>query len=149
MQKEKNEKQLLEEIFKNIDMGMQSINDITPKVKNTDLKKELARMYENYDKIATQARVLVDEEKLDIKTSHPFKKAMLWSSIQLNTMKDNSTNHILGILIQGCAMGYASLIDVAQTSTKKDGKIYKLAKELIEIEQNDEKRLTALLSATK
>lgn len=149
MQKEKKERHLLEEIFKNVNIGMQSVNDLISKVEDDSLKNELARMYENYDKFSTHATVIADEENFDVKEINSFKKAMIWTSIQFNTIKDNSTNHILSMLIKGSVTGYTTLIEEIHKSAVNDGKIYDLAMELVQIEKEDEKRLTALLTADK
>lgn len=149
MQKVKKDRHLLEEIFKNVNIGMQSVNDLMPKVEDEFLKNELARMYENYDKFSTHAAVIADEEKFDVKEINSFKKAMIWTSVQFNTMKDNSSNHILSMLIKGSVTGYTTLIEEIHKSNVQHGKIYDLAMELIQIEKEDEKRLTALLTTDK
>lgn len=149
MQKDKKERQLLAEIFKNLNMGMQSINDLLPKVEDTKIKNELVQMYENYDKFSTQAHLLAENENFDVKTINPFKKAMLWSSIQLNILKDDSSNHILSMLIQGSVMGYTSIMQTLQESGITEGKVYDLANDFIQMQQKDEKKLTALLAEKK
>lgn len=149
MHKDKKEKQLLTEIFKNLNMGMQSINDLLPKVEDTNIKNELVQMYENYDKLSTQAHILAEEANFDVKTINRFQKAMLWSSIQFNILKDDSSNHILSMLIQGTVMGYTSILQALQESGVCNGKIYALANDFIQMQQKDEKKLTALLTAKK
>src|SRR5699024_5851837 len=64
-------------------------------------KEELEREYGEYEKLVSRTAALAREKGIILKEPGPFKKAMMWSSIKLNTMKDDSRAHIAEMMTKG------------------------------------------------
>ena len=75
-----------------------------------------------------------------------MKKAMMWGSIKMNTLTDNSRAHIAEMMIQGTVMGITSLkTSLGDLPENDDEEITALLKELIALEEDFEKKLKEFL----
>jgi len=146
MQKNKKDKEILAEIYRNANLALTSICDIMPAIENVKVKGEIMRQHEEYEKICAKASALAKEYGVDIKGPSPIKKAMMWSAIKMNTAVDNSAKNIATLMIRGTVNGITSLKS-SYSSLPNDAKddIKGLLAELIALEENNEKRLKALL----
>jgi len=101
------------------------------------MKQELLNEYDGYEKISGKIATLMVEYALTPKEPNPLKKAMLWSSIKVNTLTNNSNSHIADMMIKGTVMGINELIQILnQKETVLDEKITEIAKELLALEES-------------
>ena len=77
----KKSEELLAEIYRNCQLALESISDILPAVEHEDLKAEILREHEEYEKISAEAAMLAKNKGLDVKSPNAMKKMMMWSSI--------------------------------------------------------------------
>ena len=138
--------EILSEIYRNCHLALQSISDILPAVEDEELKAEILREHEEYERISGKAACLARDKGLEVKEPGPVKKAMMWGSIKMSTMMDNSRPHIAEMMIQGTVMGITSLkTSIGDLPVDDDEEITALLKELIELEEDFEKRLKEFL----
>ena len=143
---EKKNEEILAEIYRNCQLALTSIADILPAIEDESLKAEILRQHEEYEKISARAAVIAKNKGLEIKEPNPIKKAMMWSSIKMSTLMDNSTPHIAEMMIQGTVMGITSLkTSLSDSEGYGDGEIIELLKELVCLEEDFEKRLKEFL----
>ena len=105
----KKSEEVLAEVHRNCLYALESISDILPETDDTELKEELLRQHEEYERISSQAALLARERSIELKNPSPIKKAMMWSGIKMNTMKDDSRAHIAEMMVQGTVMGVTAL----------------------------------------
>lgn len=142
----KKSEEILSEIYRNCHLALQSISDILPAVEDEELKAEILREHEEYERISGKAACLARDKGLEVKEPGPVKKAMMWGSIKMSTMMDNSRPHIAEMMIQGTVMGITSLkTSLGDLPEDDDEEITALLKELIELEEVFEKRLKEFL----
>lgn len=142
----KKSEEILSEIYRNYHLALQSISDILPAVEDEELKAEILREHEEYERISGKAACLARDKGLEVKEPGPVKKAMMWGSIKMSTMMDNSRPHIAEMMIQGTVMGITSLkTSIGDLPVDDDEEITALLKELIELEEDFEKRLKEFL----
>lgn len=144
---EKRENELLAEIYRNTHYALQSISDILPETEDGALKEELKKMHDGYEKISGKAALYAREGGIELKEPNPVKKAMMWSSIKMNTLKDGTAEHIAEMMTQGTVMGITALarsIGEAENADA-DAEVIGLAHELLELEQGYEERLKSYL----
>lgn len=143
---EKKNEEILAEIYRNCQLALTSIADILPAIEDEKIKAEILRQHEEYEKISAKAAVIAKNKGLELKEPNPLKKAMMWGSIKMNTLTDNSTPHIAEMMIQGTVMGITALkTSLSDSEGYGDGEIVELLKELITLEENFEKRLKEFL----
>ena len=94
MEEIKKSEEVLAEVHRNCQLALQSISDILPEVDDTAVKEELLRQHEEYERIGSKAAILAKDKNVELKNPGPIKKAMMWTSIKVNTMKDDSRAHI-------------------------------------------------------
>ncbi len=142
----KKSEEILAEIYRNAQLALQSIVDILPEVEAEDLKEEIMREHEVYEDISARASMLARDRGLELKEPNVMKKAMMWGSIKMNTLTDNTRSHIAQMMIQGTVMGITSLkTSQSQMSEGADKEIVDLLKEFIKIEEGFEKTLKGYL----
>lgn len=67
---------------------------------------------------------------------------MIWGSIKMNTLTDNSRAHIAEMMIQGTVMGITSLkTTLSEKPENDDPEIISLLEQLIELEEGFEEKL--------
>lgn len=146
MENKKSNSETLSEIYRNTQLAIQSISDILPEVEDENIKEEIIRQHDEYEKICAAATLLARNNGQELKEPSPFKKAMMWSSIKMNTMTDNSTQHIADMMLQGTVMGISSLKKTKSDSQGLlDSEVNSLLNELIALEETFERKLKAFL----
>ena len=142
----KKSEEILAEIYRNCQLALESISDILPEVEDEKLKAELLRQHEEYEHISGAAACLARDKALEIKEPSPMKKAMMWGSIKMNTMMDDSKSHIAEMMIRGTVMGITSLkTSYSERAKDDDEQITALLRELIALEEGFEKKLKSFL----
>ena len=142
----KKSEELLAEIYRNCQLALESISDVLPEVEDEKLREEITRQHEEYEKISAQAAMLTKDKALEVKEPNPMKKAMMWGSIKMNTLTDNSRSHIADMMIQGTVMGLTSLkTSYGERQENDDEEISALMRDLIALEEGFEERLKTYL----
>lgn len=140
-QVQKQTEEALAEIYRNAQLALQSISDILPAVEDEEVKKELSYQHEEYERFSAKAAILAKDMNLELKEPNVMKKAMMWGSIKMNTLTDNSRSHIADMMVQGTVMGVTSLRTTAgELSINGNEKILALLDEMISAEERFEKK---------
>ena len=142
----KSDSEILAEIYRNAQLAQVSITDLLPEVEDEEIKEELLREHEEYEKICSQAAHLATRYELDLKEPSPIKKAMMWSAIKMNAATDNSRQNVAQMMIKGTVNGITSL----KTSLTDGEKIMNidvknLLTDLISLEEGFERKLKSYL----
>ncbi|MBQ4098332.1 MAG: hypothetical protein IJC72_03390 [Clostridia bacterium] len=135
----------LNDIYKNAHIALQSISDLLPAVDDEDIKKELQEEYEGYEKIIGNISTFMAENGIEPQDVNPFKKAMLWSSIKMKTMINNSKNQVAEMMINGTVMGINELTAMKNESKNLNDEILSLLEDLLTLEEEYEQRLKKFL----
>ena len=141
----KHTSELLAEIYRNTHYALQSISDVLPETEDEELREELKRMHDGYEKISGKAAMFGRENGVELKEPNPVKKAMMWGSIKMSTLKDNSRAHVAEMMTQGTVMGITALSRSMNECKGADKEILQIAGELLHMEQNYEQTLKTYL----
>ncbi len=138
----KKTEEALAEIYRNAQLALTSIADILPEVgDDEEVKAELHAQHEEYEKFSAKAAMLARDMELELKEPNPMKKVMMWGSIKMSTLTDNSRSHIADMMVQGTVMGITALRTTAgELSENGDERILSLIDEMIEKEEEFEVR---------
>ena len=130
-------------IYQNIRTAVQSIEDILPKVKDSNLQKELANEEDKYIALEKECELFAKAEKIEgIKDNNWLEKAKLWSSINISTMTDKTTPHMAELMLLGTFMGFVTCIK-DQTDHKDVSK--ELDEILLNLKELERKNIDALI----
>ena len=146
--KMKKSEEVLAEIHRNCALALQSISDILPETEDTDVREALMKQHDEYEKLSAKAALLAQQKSIELKNPGPIKKAMMWSSIKMNTMNDNSRAHIAEMMTQGTVMGITALKSTLSdmSDDNADKEIKDLAQELLHTEERFEKTWKTLIA---
>ena len=133
----------LAEIYRNAQLAITSISDVMPSLEEGDetLREELIAQHEAYEQFSAKAQMLARDLEIELKEPNPMKKVMMWGSIKLNTLTDNSRAHIADMMVQGTVMGVTSLRTTAsELPIDGNDEIIALLDEMIKTEEDFEKK---------
>lgn len=136
----KKSEEVLAELHRNCQLALQSISDILPEVDDSDVREELLHQHDEYEKMCGKAAILAKDKNIELKNPGPLKKAMMWSSIKMSTMSDNSRAHISEMMTQGTVMGITALKSTLadMCDEEEDEDIRNLAEEILAMEERFE-----------
>ena len=121
---------VLKETRKNASMAVQAIDALMGKVYNQEFAYELTSQRNRFRDFERKAEAGLWEYGLLPKDSG-LQKAMLWGSIQANTMLNISTDHVADMVIQGNTRGIADLLKVKHNNKNVGSYANELAEELM------------------
>ena len=146
MEEIKKSSEILAEIYRNAQLGLVSISDILPEIDDENIKEEILREHEEYERICSEAASLARKLNVELKEPGPIKKAMMWSAIKMNAASDNSAQNIAQMMIKGTVQGITSLkTTLTDGGDLIDEEIKKLLCDLIEHEESFEEKLKTFL----
>ena len=146
MEQTKSNSEIVAEIYRNAQLALTSISDIMPEVEDGDIREEIMRKHEEYEKICSKAAQLACKYDLNLKEPSPTKKAMMWSAIKMGTASDNSAQNIAQMMIRGTVNGITSLkTSLTDGENAMETDVKKLLNELIVLEEGFEKKLKTFL----
>ena len=135
----------INDVYKNAHIALQSISDLLPSIDDAEIKKELSEEYEGYEKIIGKISSFMAENEIEPKDINPLKKAMLWSSIKMKTLFNNSRNQAAEMMINGTVMGINELTAMKNENENLDQGVLELLDELLTLEEEYEQRLKKYL----
>ena len=140
-QDKKKTEEALAEIYRNAQLALQSISNILPETQDAAVRNELHAQHEEYERFSAKAMMIAKDRGIELKEPNMMKKAMMWGSIKMSTLKDNSRSHIADMMVQGTVMG----IDALRTTANDlcpDGneEIADLLREMVTVEEEFEKK---------
>ena len=135
----------INDVYKNAHLALQSISDLLPSVEDDELKKELREQYEGYEKIIGEISTYMAEKGVEPKDVNFFKKAMMYGSIKMKTVMNNSRNQIADMMIKGTVMGISELTAMKNENTNLDQDVLNFVEKLLTLEEEYEQRLKKFL----
>lgn len=131
------ESELLEEIFKNVRMGSDSIINLTNRVTNDALRSEMMEQLDRYEDFAHRTAKRLSEIGKKPKEENPVTKVSAKIGMAMNTLTDSTTPHLAEMLIQGSVMGVTDLMKQI-TAAEECGvpeETISLAREIVKFEE--------------
>lgn len=135
----------INDVYKNAHIALQSISDLLPAVDNEEIKQELTEQYDGYEKLIGKISTFMAENNIEPQDVNFFKKAMLWSSIKMKTLFNNSKNQVAEMMINGTVMGINELTAMKNEGSNLSPEILDLLTELLNLEEDYEQRLKKYL----
>ena len=112
VKKEKLNPGILNEMFQNAHIALQSINDLLPEVEDLSIKNELYYQQDLYDDFISRLSEFMDDNSVIRKDVSGMKKAMLWSAIKMKTLTGASNNKVADMMIKGATSGINELMRI-------------------------------------
>lgn len=141
----KDNKEFLNKIYQNAQMGSNSITYVSEKTDDTELLLQLQIQLQEYNEIASEAADALLENDNIPKEKGPFAQVGLWSSVQMNTLVDKSASHIAEMMMQGNSMGVIDMAKALRKYKNADKETVALGEKLIKTEEENFQRMKPFL----
>ncbi len=126
---------LLRECNAGIKMGVSSIDEVLPKVKNSDLRATLENSRRKHGELGDDTHSLLNEYGDSGKDPNPMAKTMSWMKTNIKLGMDEKDETVADLMTDGCNMGVKSLHRYLNQYTAADERSKDIAKRLISLEQ--------------
>ena len=136
------EAEMLDQLYKNVKMGSDSIIKLMDKVSDSKFKTDLTDQLNGYEGFAAKAKARMKEMGREAKEENPITK--MWSSIgmAMSTLTDSTDSHIAQMIAEGSTMGITDGIKLLREYENQDvsESSLKLVREVIEFEERNLER---------
>lgn len=102
-------KNLLEEIYKATKMGLEATQLIIPKVHDKSLRAQIEQQGKNYKGMNAKAKSMLREDGRLPDDDGSLKDTMLRGSIKMSTFVNKKSSHIAEMMINGTTMGIVDM----------------------------------------
>ncbi len=138
--------ELLNYVYQNAQMGIETIGQICEMLKEDEFKKLLKDQHKEYKDLGGRAKLLLSENGYDEKSIGEFAKLSSYVMINMQTIRDKSNSHIADMLIKGSNMGIVEgtkRLHEYEDSCKEEA--VSLMKELVKVEESNLENLKKYL----
>lgn len=136
---------VLNEAYRSSKMGLEAINAVISKVYDEDLALDLNRQAVRFLSFEDKVTEKIREANRRPEPASTVGKAMLWTSIQANTLLNTSTEHVADLMIQGNTRGITDLMKAVKENKGAKKEYCELAEELMDFEEHNISRLKSYL----
>ena len=126
---------LLLECDAGIKMGISSIDDVLPHVKNPDLSHTLSHCKDEHEHLGSEIQKLLARYGDEGKNPNPIAKVMSWMKTTMKLGMEDTDATIADLMTDGCNMGVKSLSKYLNQYRAADESSKDITKRLIRIEQ--------------
>ncbi len=127
--------ELLKECNAGIKMGISSIDDVIPSIKNPSFKQKLEKCKKEHEKLETETKNILNDYDDSGKEPNPMAKAMSWIKTNTKMSFDPSDKTISDLMTDGCNMGVKSLNKYLNQYEAAEEKVKDITKRLINLEE--------------
>lgn len=139
--------ELLNYVYQNSQMGVNTLEEILPMLKEGTFKTQLSDQKKEYERFHKLAKEQLNQNGWDEKGINAMEKIMTYLMIDMKMMMDSSQSHVAEMLIKGSNMGIVDAQKKIHQYENEAGKEpLKLMKDLMEFEEKNVERLKAYLS---
>ena len=126
---------LLRECDAGVKMGVSSIEEVLPFVKNEKLEKLLTDCKEEHEKLDRELQTLLDKYADEGKNPNVMASSMSWLKTNMKLMMKESDATIADLMTDGCNMGVKSLSMYLNQYKAADELSKDITKRLIKLEE--------------
>ena len=137
--------ELLNFIYQNSQMGVDTIRQLIGIAEEDTFTKHLEEQQREYEAIHSEAREKLNQNGFDEKGIGAFEKVRTYLMINMQTLTDKSSSHIAEMLIVGSNMGIIDAIKNIKKYSDAEPDIITLMERLLRFEENNVQRLKEFL----
>lgn len=127
--------ELLKECNAGVKMGVSSIDEVLPDVKNAALRQKLTVCKEEHEKLGSETKKMLNNYDDSGKEPNPFAKSMSWIKTNTKMMVSPTDETISDLITDGCNMGVKSLNRYLNEYKAAEEKAKDITKRLINLEE--------------
>lgn len=136
---------LLKECNASVKMAIRSLREVVEKTKQFELREIIQKSIEKHECIENKTQDLLKEYDEEGKEPNVLSDVMSWMKINVKYTIDPTDSEIANLVVDGCNMGIKSLSENLNEYKEADGKVRKLAEDLVKLEEKLMEELRAYL----
>lgn len=129
--------ELLNFVYQNSEMGVNTIKQLKEIAVDGDFRKHLQSQFNEYDKIHTTAKSLLNKNNYDEKGISALDKIKTYLMINIQTLTDKTPSHIAEMLMIGSNMGVIDAIKNIRKYASAEKEALDLMKKLLQFEEDN------------
>jgi len=126
---------LLRECDSGIKMGVESIDDVLPSVKDKKFKNILEECKRRHEHLDKELQIMLDSFHDEGKDPAPMARAMSWAKTNMKLMMECSDENIAALMTDGCNMGVRSIYKYIHEYEAASEESKDIAKQLAKLEE--------------
>lgn len=138
-------RKLLEECSSGCKMAVNSLDQITGYIKDSDLKKLVENYISRHKDLEAEAVKALQNSGNDAKDPGALSSVFAWFTTEMKLTFNDDNTRIAKLLMDGCNMGIQTLGERMNTLNQADSSALALARKIIKAEQDLMKELQAYL----
>ena len=138
-------RKLLEECSIGCKMAVNSLDQITGYIKDSNLKKLVENYISRHKDLEAEAVKALQNSGNDAKDPGALSSVFAWFTTEMKLTFNDDNTRIAKLLMDGCNMGIQTLGERMNTLNQADGGALALARKIIKAEQDLMKELQAFL----
>lgn len=139
------DKELLQYVAKNTEMGIHSIEQLMQLVKDQEFLQVLQQQRREYQEIYDEATHKLKSHGEDLNKVSPMAKWSSYVMMHVQNWKDDSLSALAEMMMKGSNNGIIEITKHLNECDQADGDIVRLAKRLLKTEQNNVEQLKPFL----
>lgn len=140
-----NTEELLNYVYKNSQMGVNTIEQLLGIVEEEDFKKHIDSQLNEYRQINEESKRLLDRLGYEEKGVGTLNEISAYMMINFKTLRDKSPSHIAEMLINGSTMGIIQATRNIKKYKDQDKEFLALMEKLLKTEENNFQQLKKFL----
>ena len=140
-----NYKYVLNEISKGLQMGIDSISNVSKKVEDSNLKEDLLFQSNEYNNLLARVKTEMENYADETEQLNPMQKAMGWMSVEMSTLTDRSNSKISEMMLQGTNMGIIEGTKLWNQNPNVSENVKNILKDFISFQENTVEKLKKYL----
>lgn len=136
---------LLNNIYQNSQMGVNTMKQLIEITEDEKFKKQLEEQYNEYEEIRRLAEKKLNEKGYDEKGINTFDKIRTYLMINFQTLTDKSASHIAEMLMVGSIMGVINAVRNLKEHPDAEKDILDLMERLLKFEEHNIQKLKEYL----
>jgi hypothetical protein len=137
--------ELLNFIYQNSQMGVETIKQLLDTAEDEEFKKQLQSQFNEYNEIHDAARSMLNKNGYDEKGISAFEKIRTYLMINMQTLTDKSASHISEMMIIGSNMGVINAVKNIKKYKDAEPDVLGLMERLLRFEENNIQKLKEFL----
>lgn len=140
-----NSKYVLNEISKGLQMGIDSISNVSKKVEDSNLKEDLLFQSNEYNNLLARVKTEMENYADETEQLNPMQKAMGWMSVEMSTLTDRSNSKISEMMLQGTNMGIIEGVKLLNHNPDVENNIKNILTDFVAFQEHTVEKLKKYL----
>lgn len=143
---EKDELKLLNRIFQDAQIGMQSIDKVLKKLEDESMKKLFKKQFESYNNFSQKCEEIAINENVELTDNNMLKKLKQTAMIYISLWTNKTPRHIVEMMITGTVMGIIDAIKAEKDLASNHEGVNLLVVEFKKMQEDFYEKLKKMLS---